>query len=354
MRFIHCADLHLDTPFSGLCDSRSAELRQAELRQTFLAIIELAKKADALLIAGDLFDQESLEPETVRLLVSGFASLGKTPVLIAAGNHDPLTENSYYRLASFSPNVHIFGTQPEKIRVGDCDVYGVSFKQGQQDEPIIENFLIERENPSVFLMHGYLGGADYNPVSREAVTSSGLSYLALGHVHGHVEEKIGSTLCVYPGCPEGRGFDEEGVKGVIEAEVTKEGVRASFVPVCRRRYKTVSVDVTGMVTQEEVVSALREKIESEQDLYKFVLTGETELVPRLPVLQEALAGCFFAKIYDRTKRPVDVVALANEVGIRGMFAQKILNEMAEKDERLCHKALELGLLAMAGEKVKLP
>ncbi len=354
MRFIHCADLHLDTPFSGLCDSRSAELRQAELRQTFLAIIELAKKADALLIAGDLFDQESLEPETVRLLVSGFASLGEIPVLIAAGNHDPLTENSYYRLVSFSPNVHVFDTKPEKIRVADCDVYGVSFKQSQQETPVVEKFLIEDENPSVFLMHGYLGGAGYNPVSREAVAASGLSYLALGHVHGHVEEKTGSTLCVYPGCPEGRGFDEAGVKGVIEAEVTKEGVRTSFVPVCRRQYKTISVDVTGMVTHEEVVSALRDQIENEKDLYKFVLTGETELVPRLQVLQEALAGCFFAKIYDRTKRPVAVAALASEMGIRGMFAQKILGEMAEKDERLCQKALELGLLAMAGEKVKLP
>lgn len=354
MRFIHCADLHLDTPFSGLSDSRSAELRQAELRQTFLAIIELAKKTDALLISGDLFDQESLEPETVRLLVSGFASLGEIPVLIAAGNHDPLTENSYYRLATFPQNVHIFDTQLEKIKVADCDIYGVSFKQGQQEQAMIESFMVEGENPSVLLMHGHLGGADYNPISREAVAASNLSYLALGHVHGHAKEKIGSTLCVYPGCPEGRGFDEPGEKGVVEVEITKEGVHTSFVPVCKRKYQTISVDITGMATQEEVANALRDKIENEKDLYKFVLTGETELVPRIQVLEEALAACFFAKIYDRTKRPVDVAALAEEMGIRGMFAQKILQEMAEKDERLCHKALELGLMAMAGEKVKLP
>ena len=91
MRFVHCADLHLDTPFSGLGDAAKAAVRQAELRQTLLRIVEKARGADALLIAGDLFDQASVEAETLRVLRRGFASLGDTRVLIAAGNHDPLT-----------------------------------------------------------------------------------------------------------------------------------------------------------------------------------------------------------------------------------------------------------------------
>ena len=94
MRFVHCADLHLDTPFSGLGDAAKAAVRQAELRQTLLRIVEKARGADALLIAGDLFDQASVEAETLRVLRRGFASLGDTRVLIAAGNHDPLTETS--------------------------------------------------------------------------------------------------------------------------------------------------------------------------------------------------------------------------------------------------------------------
>ena len=138
MKFVHCADLHLDTAFSGLADGKKAAVRQAELRRTFLSIIELAKRADVLLIAGDLFDQDLVEAETIRVLRSGFASLNNTQVLIAAGNHDSLTENSYYKVAGFSDNVHIFGTELECVTVADCDVYGISFRKSVQEEPLLK------------------------------------------------------------------------------------------------------------------------------------------------------------------------------------------------------------------------
>jgi len=353
VRFIHCADLHLDTPFSGLADSRSAEIRQAELRSTFLAIIERAKQTDALIIAGDLFDQESLEPETVRTLVKGFASLGEIPVFIAAGNHDPLTEASYYRLAPLPANVHVFGTEPTRFSVADCEICGISFAGAQQEEALPLPSAGSQERPFICVMHGNVGGHDYNPISREQVAESGISYLALGHVHSYSREMIQKTLCVYPGCPEGRGFDEWGSKGVVEAVVTREGAKASFVPLCRREHQVHEVDVTGLTTNEEITAMLCDKITEEKDLYKFVLTGETEAVPHCDVIKAGLAPCFFAKIYDKTKRPLDIAALLAEPGVRGMFVQKIMEEQALHDEALCRKALELGLMALSGEKVKL-
>jgi len=353
VKFIHCADLHLDTPFTGLADSRSAEIRQAELRQTFLKTIELAKNADALLIAGDLFDQDSVEPETIRTILKGFADLGDTKVLIAAGNHDPLTEKSYYRLAAFSPNVHIFGTQIEKMTVADCDVYGVSFGSANQTESLLANVTPMGERPSVLLMHGNLGGKDYNPISAEEVCQSGFSYLALGHVHARTEDVLGKTLCAYPGCPEGRGFDELGEKGVLSVEVTEEGTKTEFIPVCKRRHTELNVDITGMVTQEEIIEAIAKQIERKEDLYKVILCGEAELMPRIEVIKEAFSACFFIKVYDRTKRPVDLATLSHEPGLRGLFVQKLLESKDASEEELYRKALEFGLSAMAGEKVRL-
>ncbi len=354
LKFVHCADLHLDTAFSGLGSSKSASIRQAELRRTFLSIIELARSADALMIAGDLFDQDSVEAETIHTLRKAFASLEKTKVLIAAGNHDPLTENSYYKLAGFSDNVHIFGPELSCVTVADCDVYGVSFSTPVQDAPLLNAFSKEGNRPTVLLMHGDLGGGAYNPISREMIASSGLSYLALGHVHSYLEEKLGQTICAYPGCPEGRGFDELGEKGVIVGEITADGVKIQFEPVCCRCYREQNVSVQGLLTHEEMIAAIRESGMNDKDLYKIILTGETELVPDADVLVEAFSSCFYMKVYDRTRRPLDIGALAAEPGLRGMFTQRMLEGLSGTEATRYRKALEIGLLAIEGEKVKLP
>ncbi len=350
MRFVHCGDLHLDTAFSGLSDGKIASIRQAELRRTFLSIIDLAKEADVLFIAGDLFDQDSLEAETVHTLCRGFAALGDTPVLISAGNHDPLTPNSYYRLSSFPENVHVFGTSLEKIRVKDCDVYGISFAESVQDETLLEDCNFDCDAPAVLLMHGDLGGTAYNPIRKDWVSSSGLSYLALGHVHSYGEIRLGKTLCAYPGCPEGRGFDELDEKGVIVGEVTEEGVKTEFVPLCLRCYRELHLDITGLFTHDAIIEKLSGMNIKPEDLYKVILEGETELVPDTAILAEAFSGLFFVKFYDRSTRPLSCETA--DSGLRGLFAEK-LSERADGDKQeLYNKALKLGLLALSGEKVK--
>lgn len=354
MKFVHCADLHLDTAFSGLSDGKSVAIRQAELRRTFLSVVDLAKEADALFIAGDLFDQDSIEAETIHTICRGFASLGDIPVFIAAGNHDPLAEQSYYKLMSLPPNVHIFDTTVECFSVADCDIYGVSFSGSVQQESILQSFQHTGDRPGVLVMHGNLGGADYNPIDRSLVEGSGLSYLALGHIHSHEETKIGKTLCVYPGCPEGRGFDELGEKGVVCGEVTETGALTRFVPLCLRQYREVLLDVSGLLTHEEIIRMLRLEIASKVDLYKVILIGETELIPDGDVIKEAFSDCFFLKVNDRTKRPLDLAGLAKTPGIRGQFVEKMLSGQTASTgkEALCRRALEYGLAALAGEKVR--
>ncbi|MBQ9915128.1 MAG: DNA repair exonuclease [Clostridia bacterium] len=350
MRFVHCGDLHLDTAFSGLCDGKTAAIRQAELRRTFLSIIELAKKADVLLIAGDLFDQESLEAETVHTLCRGFADLGDIPVLISAGNHDPLTAGSYYRLSAFPENVHVFDTSLEKIRVKDCDVYGISFGETVCDEALLKDCTFAGDVPSILLMHGDLGGTAYNPIRKDWVSASGLSYLALGHVHSYGEVRLGKTLCAYPGCPEGRGFDELDEKGVILGEVTKDGVKTEFVPVSLRRYREIHLDISGLLTHNAVIEKLSGMHLAPEDLYKVILEGETDLVPDTTVLAEAFPGLFFVKFYDKTSRPLSMDIA--DSAIRSLFAQKLSERASGEPIDLYDKALQLGLLALSGEKVK--
>ena len=108
IKILHTADVHLDSPFASL-PPRMAEARRNELRAAFTSMMTYAKMAnvDLLLIAGDLFDNDWVTRETVRLLKREFETFGK-PVFISPGNHDPATPSSVWKRVSFPDNVHIF------------------------------------------------------------------------------------------------------------------------------------------------------------------------------------------------------------------------------------------------------
>lgn len=118
----------------------------------------------------------------------------------------------------------------------------------------------------------------YRAMTLKDVEQSGADYLALGHVHafGGVQQ-AGRTFWAYPGCPEGRGFDELGDKGFLTGTVEPGQVKLTFVPFARRRYQWLTADVTGT----DPLEALRRELppHPETDIFRMVLTGETEEPP---------------------------------------------------------------------------
>ena len=139
----------------------------------------------------------------------------------------------------------------------DCVVYGRAFLGPREDRSPLEGFRAERDGRvQLMAVHGEVDGrGEYGPISREDIARSGLDYLALGHIHqASGLQREGNTFWAYPGCPEGRGFDELGDKGVLYVEAEPRSCRAEFVPLCRRRYQILSVDVTGA---EDLAAAVR-------------------------------------------------------------------------------------------------
>ena len=109
IKVLHCADIHLDTPFN--CpDKQKSETRRAELRGTFTSMMLYAKtnKIDIMLIAGDLFDMEFVTRETVALVLREFAANPYCRFVISPGNHDPYGEDRVYAKTDFPENVYIF------------------------------------------------------------------------------------------------------------------------------------------------------------------------------------------------------------------------------------------------------
>ena len=248
IKLIHGADLHLDSPFSGLTPEQAAARRQ-EQRELLDRLARLAREreADLLLLSGDLLDSRRTYRETAQALARSLGSL-PCPVFLAPGNHDFYGPQSLYAALDWPENVHIFtsgSVRRAELPGLDCVVYGRAFLGPREDRSPLEGFRAERDGRvQLMAVHGEVDGrGEYGPISREDIACSGLDYLALGHIHQTSGlQREGDTFWAYPGCPEGRGFDELGDKGVLYVEAEPGSCRAEFVPLCRRRYQILSVD----------------------------------------------------------------------------------------------------------------
>ena len=251
VRILHAADLHLDSPFEALSGAQAAQ-RRREQRDLLRALPELARAhgAEIILLAGDLLDSGSPYPETAKALAETFAGCG-AEVFLAPGNHDYYSAGAPYARLTFPENVHIFRTQRiEAIALPELGVrvWGAAFTDSRCPG-LLRGFSVPKEPGvlDVLCMHAEVGNpaSAYNPVSAADLAHSGLDYAAFGHTHrfGGVQ-RAGGTVYAWPGCMEGRGFDETGEKGVLLADVAEGDVQAQFLPVPGRRYEILRVDVT--------------------------------------------------------------------------------------------------------------
>ena len=147
-RILHIGDIHLDSPFS-LFDVEKSQARRRELRGTFSSIMMYAKmkKADLVIIAGDLFDSEFVTRETMSLIVSQFASLPSCRFVITPGNHDPATAKSAYLKTKFPENVYVFNSESvERIAFDDIgvDVYGFAYTEEKYEQDPLRRCLFLR------------------------------------------------------------------------------------------------------------------------------------------------------------------------------------------------------------------
>ncbi len=323
INFLHAADLHLDSPFSGLSPQQASELRQAQ-RQLLRMISSLCKEHNCqlLLLSGDLFDGQRVYRETLEALRDTLSDCG-AQVFIAPGNHDHLSPTSPYLTEAWPENVHIFiSPEPEGIFLEHlgCMVYGAAFTAPTK-EPILRGFHVPQENKNyvnLMVLHGdaTLSSSPYNAISKEEIAQSGLDYLALGHIHQTMPlSSAGSTHFAWPGCPMGRGFDETGPKGVYIGRVEKGKVSCQFHPLALRQYENISVEA-GRDPLSSILSALPEHTESH--IYRITLTGESEAV-QLSTLYSALNDRFYAlQLRDQTVPPLELWTRCGEDTLEGM------------------------------------
>ena len=357
-KILHTADFHLDSAFTALPEEK-ARLRRQEARQLTDRLVDYANDhgVELLLLAGDLFDSDQLYGQTAQELARSLARF-RGHAVIAPGNHDFYAASSPYARLLWPENVHIFRTGAvESVELPELNtvVHGAAFTAPEQTDSLLEGFIAPADGKChLMVLHGDVGVSEarYDPLTEEEIARSGLTYLALGHIHSCSGlRRAGATVWAYPGCPEGRGFDELGDKGILEGTVDDRGaVALTFVPLARRRYESLRLDVTDRQPLEALEEALPPQTAS--DLYRITFPGETgEAGVDLPGLTEALADRFYhLELRDETRIREDVWARAQEDTLRGAFLRRLRlrwdGAQTEEDRQAITAAARFGLAAL--------
>ena len=362
IKILHSADLHLDSPFQGLTAGKAA-IRRGEQRQLLSALSALAReeKADIVLLSGDLLDSGNTYHETGEELARCLGQM-EAPVFISPGNHDYYSDKCPYARLKLPDNVHVF-TRPEIESVqleelGVC-VYGAAFTD-KYSPPLLRGFKTEKREGVLNLLciHGEVGAGDstYDPISLQELADSGMDYVALGHIHkASGLQKAGETWYSWPGCPEGRGFDEAGEKTVNLLELGDGECKLETRSIAQRRYELMKVDVTGSDALLAVHTQLPD--ETVKDIYRIILTGETEQSPDLRQLYTALSELFFQlQLRDETRLRRSVWERCGDDTLRGLFLEKLKKKYdeakTEQQRIVIEQAARWGLAALDnGEEV---
>lgn len=371
-RFIHAADIHLDSPLRSLAlrNPELADLVGNATRRAFVAIVDLCldEQIDALLLAGDLYDGEQTSMKTARFLMAQIRRLHEAGigVFIIRGNHDALSRIT--RELTFPDSVKVFGGRAETVVTGrvrsdiPVAIHGLSFTQPHAPGSLIGKYKSPVAGAvNIGILHTSLAGTPghdlYAPCSIADLQATGFDYWALGHIHKR-SVVDGRCRIVMPGMPQGRDINESGPKSVSLVTVGDDrSIRIEERVTSLAQFERISADVTGIAewplllrTLGRVMERARDGVTAEHLVARLRLTGTTPLVWRIrrdPDLLKAeaderaaaIGALWIEKLEIDCRAPGPVSGAAAETGtdhpvieLRRLIEEEVLRSDAFREE----------------------
>ncbi len=364
MKLIHCADLHLDSKMTSNLTKEKARERRAELLHTFDRLLDYAEenRVEAVIIAGDLFDTKNISATARNTVRDGILNHSDITFFYLRGNHD--ADSFLGSLEEMPDNLKLFGDSWTSYPLGDGKVIVTGAELGPENSAGLYNdLMLDREKFHIVALHGQISekaprdGAEY--IDLRKLKNRGIDYLALGHVHARGEGELDprGRYC-YPGCLEGRGFDECGEHGFVLLDIDPEAgtFRREFVPFAHRRLYARQVDVSGCMTTRDIEDRIRKSLEKEpvspENLLKIVLTGNIDVSGEKNLdflIKKFDPEFYFLKIYDETSLEVDYRLFAQDQSLKGEFV-RLVEAAEDLDSQQKAAVIRCGLLALAGEE----
>ncbi len=362
MRFIHCADIHLDSPLRGLESYEGApadEMRQAT-RRAFANVVDLAieRSVDFVLIAGDIFDGDWPDFNTGLYFASQLRRLSSADirVYLTYGNHDAVSKIT--KSVPLPKNVFVFPSKApatEIIEPLGVAIHGQSFISEAVTTDLAAGYPAPRSGfLNIGVLHTALSGREghqpYAPTTVDRLSDKGYDYWALGHVHNR-EVVRESPWIVFPGNIQGRHARETGAKGcmVVDAEPSIGIESAEFVPTDVARWHHIDIDIAGMSVEDDLHTAIQSEVRSAQaaaedrtlalrltisgrgSLHKTIVTNREALRAQVSAsISEASAGnAWLEKVRIKVTAPLDLARLAERDDPIGLLIRSL--EALEKE-----------------------
>jgi exonuclease SbcD len=275
-KFIHAADIHLDSPLRGLSRYESAPVAAIRngCRRAFENLVDLAieEQVEFVVLAGDLYDGDWKDYSTGIFLRRQMGRLAQYDIRVfaVAGNHD--AANRMTKSLELPSNMKIFSSaKVESVRLErpGAVVHGRSFASRHVDENLAIGFgPAEKGLFNVGVLHtsldGRVGHGVYAPCTLDDLRSKGYQYWALGHVHRQ-EIVAEEPYVVFSGCVQGRHIREAGPKGCVLVSVDGDTVAGiEKIPLDVLRWSLCEVDLTGAKEIREVLERVRRRLDGER------------------------------------------------------------------------------------------
>ncbi|MCC1492618.1 DNA repair exonuclease [Cognatishimia sp. F0-27] len=271
MKFLHVADLHLDSPLKTQAarDSVMGESLRAASRQVLSRLVDaaIAEGVDAVLFAGDTFDSDVADVASRAALATELARLARAgiPAVLIQGNHDALLDLDRY--GPVSEALTVLTPDAPTVQVGDASIHGMGFTAPHMAESLLPRYPApEPGRWNIGMMHTSLDGAvghdPYAPCALSDLLGHGYDYWALGHIHKRAVHEGEGALVVMPGIPQGRSIRETEGGSATLMEIDLHGVRQREVPLELLRFTRVVVDFSGVGDQAGRDARLRAALEA--------------------------------------------------------------------------------------------
>ena len=372
-KILHFADLHLDTSFvQDNLPSEYGRARRLSLRAALTRLFAKARemKVDAITIAGDLFDQRYLLPETADFLLTQFTKIAPIRVIIAPGENDPYTNDSIYARLNWPDNVDIF----YQNKLTALELAPKIHLWGAANPPARDQRLLEglklAEGTNLLILHCAVKEQKRDqtePVhllDATSINKAGFSLALLGHEHIGQTWETGQTKLIYPGSPEPlKESESPGHHHCVLVEI--EGKECSLTPIPSQdwHYSRCEVDLTGCETLEKTARKIKASLSlekgwrAEQTIFYVTLTGMPGFLLGINRLRELVNTPSYLHIETRLGMKHDLRALGKEQTVRGFLVQRYLERLesskGEEERRLLLSALNLALQALDGREVSL-
>ena len=353
MKIIHCADLHLGSRMSSGLPADKADVKKTEVRAAFGKMLDYARGCGArvVLLCGDVFDSDRPFKKDKEYVYNAVRGTPDIDFYYLRGNHD--TGESYLEEL---PNLKTFGSDGwTTYDLGDVTVSGIEMTGGNA-RSLYAQLSLDKSRKNIVMLHGEPdSSAGRDKVCLPRLKNKNIDYLALGHIHAGFDGKLDDRgVYVMPGCLEGRGFDEPGVKGFYVLDTSGEGIDFSFVPDSLRVVRVLDVDISGANDVYSAVEIVRGAVVCDKsDIVRVCLTGEIGFDGdgmEKDVLRMLEEKCWYASVKDRTQSRLDDPSAEGDLSLRGEFI-RLVSGSGDIPDDMKREIVNMGLRVLAGREV---